>query len=70
MSFIILKHIISLEITFLEFSDLSFGVLVLYSLDWRFEIVEVLLVTSSSILTDQFLHSCKLSFNHFSFVFF
>ena len=60
MSFIILKHIISRETTFLEFTDFSLGVLILY------------LCRSDPLdeLTDQFLHSHKLSFNPFSLVFF
>jgi len=62
MSFIILKHMISLETTFLEFYDFSLEVLSLWSFDWRTETVGLILSTSSSNWTDQFLRSCKLSF--------
>jgi len=64
MSFIILKHTISLETTFLEFSDFSLEVLPLWSFDWRTETIGLILSASSSNWTDQFLRSCKLSFRY------
>jgi len=62
MSFIILKHIISLETTLKELSDFSLGVLILCLSAWRSKTVRVVIVASSS----NFFCSCKLSFNHFS----
>jgi len=58
----------SLETNFLEFSVFSLGVFILCSLDWISKIVWVILVARSSIWTDHFLLSLKLSFNPFFLV--
>ena len=62
--------IIFVKTTFVEYTEFSLRVLFLCSPDWRFETVGLILVTSSSIWIDQFLHSHKLSFNHFSWSFY
>jgi len=69
MSFIILKHTISLETTFLEFSDFSLDVLSLWLSDWRTETVGLILSASYSNWTDQFLRLRKLSFRSLFFCF-
>lgn len=54
MSFIILKHNLFIDI-FLEFSNFFLEFLVLYSSDWKTEIVGLILVVNSLIRIDQFL---------------